>query len=689
MPRFPKIFPHHPGFAHGGDYNPDQWLDRYPDILDQDIRLMDEAGCDTFSVGIFSWARYEPREGEYHFDWMRNLLDRLHAAGKSAVLATPSGSKPAWLSHAHPEVCRVDAAGRREHHHSRHNHCFTSSIYRQKVAEMNRRLAENFGSHPAVRMWHISNEYSGECYCDLCLEAFRSWLKARYGTLEELNHAWWSHFWSHTMTDWHLIDPRDSSVDGMRLDWLRFVTHQTVDFMQAEIAALRAGGATQPVTTNMMGTFPHIDYWRFVDHVDVIADDCYPVWKHTPEDIQTAAATAMLHDMHRSMKGGRPWMLMESCTCSTQWVDVPKRKRPGVYETEMLQAVAHGADTVMYFQWRKGRGGMEKYHGAVVDHEGSSATREFRQVQSLSSRLRALSEITGCGLKPDAAILFDWEVRWAMETSDGIKRYQGDEDLYLGPVRAFHRAFWQAGIPVDVVESTVDFSGYRLVIAPQLYLLKSGVAGALMRYVEQGGTLVLTTRSGMVNPSNLCFTGGFPGEGLREFCGVWAEEMDTLYPGESQTLLMEKANPLSMEGTYTTGRIVEMLHAEDSEILATLTTDYYAGAPILTRRTRGRGTVYYLGAWMQDDFHRDFLRALQKETGIRQVIETDLPRGVSAQMRTDDTHEFIFVQNFTAAAQTVQLDSRKYTCVESGQPVSGELPLPPWSTRVLRRASGI
>lgn len=686
MKRSPHLFPALPAFAHGGDYNPDQWLDSAPHILDADLGLMDLAGCQTFSVGIFAWARYEPRDGVYQFDWMHRLLDRLHAAEKFAVLATPSGSKPAWLSAASPEVCRVDRNDRRDHHHGRHNHCPTSPVYRAKVAELNRRLAVEFGAHPAVQLWHLSNEYSGDCFCPLCRQAFRDWLRARYGTLEALNHAWWSHFWSHTLTDWSQIDPRDSSVDGMRLDWLRFVTHQTVDFMKAETAALREGGATQPVTTNMMGTFPHIDYWRFVPHVDVIADDCYPTWKHSPQDIQTAADTALLHNMHRAMKQGRPWMLMESCTDTVQWTPVPKRKRPGVYETEMLQAVAHGADAVMYFQWRKGRGGMEKFHGAVVDHEGSPNTREFQQVAALSRRLTALKDVTGCSVQPEIGLIFDWEVRWAMEASGGVRGVPC-EDSYLPPIRQFHQALWQQGLPVDVIESTCSFSPYRLLIAPQLYLLKPGVAEALKAFVNAGGTLLLTCRSGMVNESNLTHLGGFPGEGLRAFCGVWAEEVDCLYPGES--VAATPATPVlpGLRGPYSTGRIVERLHAEDAEILATLQSDYHQGRPLLTHRARGKGSVFYLGAWMEDAFAADLIEALRQRLHLRRALEVSLPRGVSAQLRSNGTEEYVFLQNFTPEAQSVDLDSRDCRCAETGEAFASPLPLPPWSTRVLLRAA--
>ncbi len=678
------LYPGFRTFAHGGDYNPDQWMDRYPEVIDRDLELMDLSGCNTFSVGIFAWARYEPREGEYHFDWMRDLLDRLHAAGKHAVLATPSGSKPAWMSETYPEIRRVDERDRRDHHHGRHNHCYTSPVYREKVSQMNRRLAEEFGDHPAVVLWHLSNEYGGECYCDLCLAAFREWLQDRYKTLDNLNHAWWAHFWSHTLTDWDQIDPRDESVDGMRLDWMRFVSHQTVDFMKAETRALREGGATQPVTTNMMGTFPTLDYWRFVEDVDVIADDAYPLWKYNQDDLVTAAGAAFSHDMHRAMKGGRPWMLMESCTDTVQWCEVPKLKRPGVYRTEMIQALAHGADSLMYFQWRKGRGSQEKFHGAVVDHEGSTNTRTFQQVREIGSLLGNLEQITGWGNKPEVAVVMDWDARWAMEFSDGVSRME-KEATYMSPVFEFHRMFWKLGVSTDVIESTCDLSDYRLVVAPQLYLLKPGVADALMSFVKKGGTLLLTCFSGVVNESNLCFMGGFPGDGLREFCGVWAEEMDFLYEGEHQTIEMSAENALGLSGTFRTQRKLEVLHAEGADVLATVTSDFYAGYPIFTCKEQGEGKVFYLGAHMQETFLDALGPALIRTAGVKQVIETVLPEGVSAQKRTNGKQDFVFLQNFTTTTVTVSLDDRDYCCMETGDPVSSKVELAEWESRILIR----
>ncbi len=681
MKKYLPTIPDFPAFAHGGDYNPDQWMDRYPEVLEEDIRLMDLAGCNTFSVGIFSWARYEPREGEFQFEWMRYILDRLHAAGKQVFLATPSGSKPAWMSSTYPEVCRMDARGRREHHQGRHNHCFTSPLYREKVAEMNRKLAKEFGAHPAVKLWHLSNEYNGECHCEQCHRAFREWLRVRYGSLEELNHAWWAHFWSHTFHEWQEIDPRDASIEGMRLDWLRFITSQTVDFMKHEIASLRAAGAEQPVFTNMMGVFPHLDYWRFAEVVDVIADDSYPAWRYEDEaDRRTASRTAMIHDMHRSMKGGKPWLLMESCPDSPQWIQTPKPKRPEVYRTEMLQAVAHGSDSVLYFQWRKGRGGMEKFHGAVVDHVGSEHTRVFRQVAELGSTLSKLCDVIGTTVCPQVAILFDWEVRWALENSRGTGMIH-----YVESVVEAHRACWKRGVSTDILESTCPLDSYKLVVAPHLYLLKPGVVERLRRFVEQGGTLVLTSHTGVVTEHNLCHRGGFPGGGLRELCGVWAEEVDYLYEGASQKLSMNEGNSLGLIGNYETGRVCEVLHAEGAEVLAAVTSDYYAGHPVLTRNRVGNGSVYYLGTPPDEDFLGAFMAALMRECGIEPVLQTTLPEGVSAQVRTDGTTDFVFIQNFSKRPRKLVLDAREYRCVESDMQLSGLLELAPWQTRILRR----
>ena len=299
-----------PTSLHGADYNYEQWLE-YPHILEEDFRLFKKAGINALSIGIFAWSRLEPSEGEYTFEWLDELMDRLAAHGIHAILATPSGARPAWLSAAYPEVLQTNAAGVRAPHAGRHNHCRTSPVYRDKCEAVNRKLAARYGDHPALLMWHVSNEYgAGPCHCSLCYDAFRTWLQRRYGSLDALNHAWWSTFWSHRYTSWEQVEPVDASVHGLMLDWQRFTSDQTLEFFLSESAPLRELTPDTPVTMNFMQPDVGLDYWVFAPHVDVVSWDSYPRW-HLGSDVQTALKTAFYHDLQRSYKR-QPFMLMES-----------------------------------------------------------------------------------------------------------------------------------------------------------------------------------------------------------------------------------------------------------------------------------------------------------------------------------------------------------------------------------------
>jgi beta-galactosidase len=355
--RYPPISEKCAHFLHGGDYNPDQWR-ATPEIWDEDMRLMKRSGCNAMSVGIFSWSSFEPEEDRYDFTWLDTIMDKLAENGLFAILATPSGARPAWMSEKYPEVLRVGADRVRNLHGHRHNHCFTSPVYRAKTAAINRKLAERYKDHPALLVWHISNEYGGECHCPVCQEAFREWLKRKYeNDLDQLNNAWWTGFWSHRYTKWSQLESPaphgESSVHGLNLDWKRFVTDQTIEFYRNEIAPLRELTPEIPVTTNLMGTYTGLDYWKFAKELDVAAWDNYPSWHNDAESTpELASRISFLHDLNRSLKGGKPFMLMESTPSLVNWQRVNKLKRPGMHLLSSLQAVAHGSDTVQYFQWR-------------------------------------------------------------------------------------------------------------------------------------------------------------------------------------------------------------------------------------------------------------------------------------------------------------------------------------------------
>ena len=668
--KYPPINPKCPHLLHGGDYNPDQWL-HMPEVLAEDMRLMKLAGCNAMSVGIFSWSALEPAEGRFEFDWLDRVLDNLAATGVFAVLATPSGSKPAWLSQKYPEVCRCQESGHREPHAGRHNHCPTSPVYRDKVRIINTKLAERYAKHPALLLWHISNEYGGDCHCPLCKQAFRDWLARRYGSLDALNHAWWTRFWSHTYTDWSQIDFIDGSIHGLVLDWQRFVTDQTVAFMKHEIAPLRKLTPTIPVTTNLMGIYHGLNYWQFAPAVDVIAWDSYPGWHRTNADWQEAVNIAFTHDINRSLKAGQPFMLMESTPSTTNWAEVCKLKRPGMHRLASLQAVAHGADTVQYFQWRKSRGASEKFHGAVVDHCGHEHTRVFRDVADLGALLAKLDPIVGTTVRPEVGLIFDWENRWAINNAQGPRRDKGYEAACISQ----YRPFWKRGIPSDVINMDCDFSRYRLLIAPMLYMLRPGVAERIEQFVRAGGTFVATYWSGIVNESDLCFLGGFPGP-LRKVLGIWAEEIDALWPDDQNTI---------MPGNYIAKEFCDLIHAETARVLATYQADFYAGRPALTENVFGDGKAYYIASRNDERFHDEFYAGLAHDLGLRRVLDTDLPVGVTAQLRTDGKREFVFLLNFTTARQELKLGPGKFHDLATGQPVTGTIELTGYAALVLER----
>ncbi|HRK31100.1 MAG TPA: beta-galactosidase [Tepidisphaeraceae bacterium] len=678
--RFPPVAPSRAHILHGGDYNPEQWLES-PEIIEQDMHLMKRAGVNVVSVGIFSWSMLEPREGQFDFKWMDALLDRLARNNIAAVLATPSGAKPHWMAAKYPEICRVDAKGNREPQGWRHNHCYSSPVYREKCTIINTMLAERYARHPALAMWHVSNEYGGECRCELCKAAFRKWLQARYETLDALNHAYWSRFWSHTYHDWSEIDFIDESVHGLTIDWKRFVTDQTVDFFKHESAPLRRLTPGVPITVNMMGMYEPLNYWKFVPHLDVISWDSYPGWHQKDDVIYDAIWTGLVHDINRSLKQ-KPFMLIESCPSSVNWQKISPLKRPGLHRVSSLQAIAHGSDSVMYFQWRKSRGSFEKFHGAVVDHVGHENTRVFGEVKALGEELAKLPQVVGTMPKAAAAIVFDWENRWAINCIAGARNVDKNHDQ---TAVEHYAPLWQRGIACDAIDMDQPFNSYRLLIAPMLYMIRPGVAERIAEFVRNGGTLVTTYLSGIVKESHLCFLGGAPGGAdspLRKVLGVWAEEIDALPDQRTQNVTAVDGNDAGLCGTYVARHFCDLIHAETAIPLAHYTTDFYAGRPAVTVNRYGQGSAYYVAARMDSRFNDDLIGRLSKD--LPRALNTTLPAGVSATMRTDGASEWLFLMNFNAAPAKVGLGSQ-YERVTDGKPITA-VELEGYDAVVLKRA---
>jgi len=685
LPKRPLLIRDFKKILHGGDYNPDQWL-HAPEVIDEDFRLMKLAGCNAFSIGIFGWTSYERTEGEFCFDWLDRILDRMAEAGNKVILATPSGAKPAWMSKKYPEIRRVNATDWREPHWHRHNHCWSSPVYREKVRIINTRLAERYSGHPALAMWHVSNELgnddlAGQCHCGLCLGNWRRWLEEKYGTIEKLNRAWWASFWSHEFTAWDEIDPRDWSMDGLSIDWLRFRNWQIQDWYDFEAGTLRPFTPHIPITTNFMGLLSWINYAEMAAKVDVIMDDQYPAYEiDDPGLIRSAVLISFKNNLYRCFKPEKPWMLIESCPDAPQWKSRMRPKPAALHQCEMIQALGHGAEGTCYFQWRKGLGSREKLSGAVVDHSGREDGRVFRGVAELSDHYSRLAPILGSVTWAQVGIVYDWEARWGLENSDGAA---GKNGAYDAVACAHYQPFWEQGINVDVFDSSHDFASYRLLILPQLWMLKPGVAERLRVFVESGGILVATCYLGICDESNLCFTGGWPGGGLMDLFGIWNEEYDTLPAERRISLALAESNPLGLKGDFEAKELCAILHNTDADVVATHREGLFAGGPAITVKHHGSGQAWYVGARLEPDSLRAFHRTFIERLALEKSVDAELPCGVTAQSRNGKDADFVFFQNFTPHSKTVPLGSLIGRDLISGGMVSGTIELPPAGSTVI------
>jgi beta-galactosidase len=669
---------------HGGDYNPDQWL-KYPHILEDDVKFMKQVNANTFSVGIFGWSALEPIEGVFTFDWLDKILDGIASIGGNAILATPTAARPAWMSLKYPEVTRTNHRRQKMLHGGRHNHCFSSPVYREKTAIINRKLAERYKDHPALFMWHISNEYSGDCHCPLCQENFRKWLKDRYGSIDALNDAYWAAFWSHLYNDFNQVEsPSDIGegwIHGLNLDWKRFVTDMTVDFFRHEIKPIREITPNVAVTNNFMGDFPlsapfmGLNYALFAKEIDVISWDAYPPWHNDYETTAfTASKLALMNDYFRTLKDA-PFLILESTPSMVNWQPVNRAKRPGMHKLSTVASLAHGADAVMYFQWRKSRGSCEKLHGAVVDHDNSPKNRVFLDVEEVGRLLSDVSEIRLSFTKSEVAVLFDTENEWVFSDAQGFSR---NSKKYTQTVHAHYKAFWDGNISVDVItpDKCVDLTRYKIVVIPMLYMMREQLMDELTQYVKNGGMLVTTYLTGLVNESDLMYLGGFH-QKLKNLLGINVTETDTLYPSQK--------NGITYGGkVYEAVDYCAVFNSCGADILGTYTDDFYKGSAAVTRNTCGKGSAYFIGARTGEDFLTDFYRNdLAKNANIT-LPPVETPPGVSVQSRTGDGITYYFVMNYTESEQTIVLPRDMYDLITQKTIKKGRQVSPAYGVFVLK-----
>ena len=627
---------------HGGDYNPDQWLQN-PEILEQDIKLLKEAHINFVSLGIFSWTQLEREEGVYTFDWLDEIVDKLHNNGFKIVLATPSGGKPSWISTKYPETCRVDKEGRREYHGNRHNHCMSSPVYREKVKLINKEITKRYGSHPAVILWHISNEFSGYCYCDKCIAKFRKFLEEKYKTMDNLNNEWWHAFWSHKFNSFEEITPPtpygEQSNIALEMDWDRFTTWNTIDFYKHEVDSVREFSEI-PATTNFWGgTWLHLDYFEFAKEVDVVSYDSYPEW-HSGDDYKVALKTSLLYDLMRSLKGNKPFLLMESTPSAANWRNAAKLKRPKMHELSSIQAIAHGSDMVGYFQMRKGRGQSEKFHSAVIDHDSTSENRVYRDVKQVGESLKDLSEILGAVPENEIAIYMDWSNNKAISANKG-PRMAGMN--ILGEIENYYTAVLSLGYGLDFINFESNLDKYTVIILPMVYSAPDSFWKKVLDFTKKGGKVISTYMSGYANHNDLIHISGI-NEDFKKITGLKYHELDALEDRDRNfTTIFGK--------TFKVRDLCELNKNVSATIVSVYEEDFYKGLHLITENNGN----YHIAARIEFEGIKHFMKNVFEQMKIGKVIElNNLPFIVSK--RKNGNGNFIFLMNFTEEQHKLRLD---------------------------------
>jgi len=719
--------------AYGGDYNPEQWD---AETFERDLELMRAAGVNLVSLGIFSWASLEPTEGTYDLDWLAAIIDRLHAAGISVDLATGTASPPVWMARRYPQSLPVTREGVRLEFGSRQQYSPSSSVYRRASAALAGVLAQRFGDHPGVVMWHVNNEYGchvSECFGEESRAAFRSWLQDRYQTIEALNEAWGTAFWSQRYADFAEVEPPATMPTlhnpSQLLDWRRFNNHQLLGCLLGEIESIRAH-SDRPITTNFMGAFPPLDYVQWAQHLDIVSDDHYP----DPARPSGAWDVAWQSDLMRGLGDGRPFLLMEQTTDAVQWRTRNSPKRPGQYELWSLQRVAHGADGILQFQWRQSRRGAETFHGGMVPHAGR-AGRTWPAVVGLGETLGRLGPVVGARTEAQVAVLVDCQSNWALQAAIG----PASEETDFAGAKAWHRTWWELGYAVDVVGTAADLTGYRVVVVPQIFIEDAELARRLTEFVAGGGQVIVTARSFVVDPTMAAVLGGYLGS-LRELLGVRVTDVvaatgtpandgenvagyveEPLTPVHRISTAVRTPGGCDVTGVDVVdedlaravrdltgaaedglpvagGRWAEVLapagdpaYDYDSgaaarsretgvDVLARFTAEGggadLAGLPAITRASHGSGSAYYVATDL-DPVGRAGLATLVAQRGAVAPVLADLPEGVEAQRRG----EHLFVLNH--GDEQVVVPGVTGLDLTTGEHLDGELTLPARTARVV------
>jgi Beta-galactosidase len=654
-------------FYFGGDYNPEQWDES---VWAEDMRLMKKAGVNFVSINIFSWALLQPDEATYDFSRLDRIMDMLAANGIHADLATATAAPPAWIARDYPQSLPVDSSGTRFLPGSRQHYCPNSPDYKRLAEALVKKLAARYSGHPALTMWHVNNEYGchiNECYCDTCKREFRNWLQHKYGTMDRLNRSWSTDFWSQRYYHWDEINlpgkmPTHHNPN-QQVDYKRFMNESILNLFKMERDILKKDAPSIPVTTNLMGLHKPINGFMWAREMDQVSWDAYPdpFWKMPYEFF-------MAHDLTRSLKK-QPFLLMEQAPGAVNWRGVNGVKTPGQMRLWSYEAMSHGADGVMFFQWRASQGGAEKFHSGMVPHSGDENSRSFREITALGQELKKCRELVGAANPAEVAIVFDWENWWALE----LDSKPSNLVRYVSQLGSYYRALREQNIAVDFVRPDEDLSAYKVVLAPASYQASPAFAEKVKAYVRNGGVFLTNFFSGIVDGDDRVYLGGYPGA-YREVLGIYVEEFAPMQKNQVHQIM-------TPQGDADIRIWEEYIHLEGAEALAAFKNGYLAGRLAVTRHTYGQGTAYYVGTQPDNTYLKKLLGDVMEEAEVQAPLT--VPEGVEVSLRRNHGSDYYFVLNHTGQQKMFVVDA-VYEDILTGRPESKMISLPAQGVKILK-----
>ncbi len=655
----------------GAAYYPEHWPEERWEI---DARLMRDAGFTVARMGEFAWCRLEPRRERYRFEWLQRAVSVLGKQGIKTILCTPTAAPPAWLIERHPSILPQGPDKRAKSFGARRHYCVNSSPYQKYTRRIVTAMCDAFHDNPHVIGWQIDNEFgchdTARCYCDDCANAFRAWLRRRYGTIERLNEEWGTVFWSQEYSQWLQIPLPWDTIHGdnrahspsLILDFYRFCSDRYVEYQQFQAEIIKSRCPHHFITHNMMGLFNHIDYYDLAGGLD------FASWDNYPGDGRDPIRAALAHDVMRGVKG-RPFWVMEQQAGATGWQTNSPAPRPGQIRLWAFQSIARGAEAVVFFRWRTCRFGTEEYWHGVLDHDGAPR-RRYQEAAQFAKEIAQLGDALQSAQPANpAAMVLGYDVQWALEIQPHHRAFN-----FWSHFRSYYDAFYRLGVGVDIVRPGAALDSYKIVVAPTLYLSDPRTQEVLRAYVKAGGTLVSTFRSFVKNPANVVSDKTLPAD-MDDLFGVLVTEYDAM-AGENAVRMV------GQDRTYPARVWADVLQLQGAETLAEYAADFYASAPAITVNSYGLGKAYYVGSWLDDAFYLDFLSALLQRAGVApgKAPEPD----VELVTRRSEDAEFLFYLNHKAEA--VEIDAPE-SCVNllDGQSASGRTRLDPYGVLLLKR----